>query len=160
MDRPPGEVLEALVQAGGDSRRLLITVAEPGWTVWMVSHFHYDPVWWNTQAAYTMTWDELGEQAQRFRLAFQQTGFALVDAHVRAARLDPDYKFVVAEVDYLKPYWDARPEQRSVLRRLIADGRMEVMGGTYNEPNTNLTTAETTIRNFIYGAGFQRGVLG
>ena len=26
-----------------------ITVAEPGWTMWMVSHFHYDPVWWNTQ---------------------------------------------------------------------------------------------------------------
>ena len=25
-----------------------ITVAEPGWTIWMVSHFHYDPVWWNT----------------------------------------------------------------------------------------------------------------
>ena len=23
-----------------------ITVAEPGWTMWMVSHFHYDPVWW------------------------------------------------------------------------------------------------------------------
>jgi len=21
-----------------------ITVAEPGWTMWMVSHFHYDPV--------------------------------------------------------------------------------------------------------------------
>ena len=27
----------------------LITVAEPGWTMWMVSHFHYDPVWWNTE---------------------------------------------------------------------------------------------------------------
>ena len=22
----------------------------------MISHFHYDPVWWNTQAAYTETW--------------------------------------------------------------------------------------------------------
>src|SRR5580692_9047290 len=25
-----------------------VTIAEPGWTMWMVSHFHYDPVWWNT----------------------------------------------------------------------------------------------------------------
>ena len=24
----------------------------------MVSHFHYDPVWWNTQAAYTSVWTE------------------------------------------------------------------------------------------------------
>ena len=30
-----------------------ITVAEPGWTMWMVSHFHYDPVWWNTQGQFT-----------------------------------------------------------------------------------------------------------
>src|SRR5512135_3297147 len=30
-----------------------ITVAETGWTMWMVSHFHYDPVWWNTQGQFT-----------------------------------------------------------------------------------------------------------
>ncbi len=143
---------------GTDSIEIL--PAEPGWTVWMVPHFHYDPVWWNTQAAYTDTWDEAGEEAQRFRMAFQQTGFALVKLHLQTARRDPDYKFVLAEVDYLKPYWDAHPEDRDYLRRLLADGRLEIMGGTYNEPNTNLTSAETTARNFIYGDGFQRGVLG
>jgi len=137
-----------------------VRVAEPGWTVWMVPHFHYDPVWWNTQAAYTVTWDEAGEEAQRFRSAFQQTGFALVDLHLRTARRDADYKFVLAEVDYLKPYWDARPQDRAYLRRLLREGRLEIMGGTYNEPNTNLTSAETTARNFVYGVGFQRGVLG
>src|SRR4051812_22948221 len=34
-----------------------VVVAEPGWTMVMVSHFHYDPVWWNTQASYTTDWD-------------------------------------------------------------------------------------------------------
>ena len=76
------------------------------------------------------------------------------------ARREPDYKFVLAEVDYLKPYWDTHPEDRADLRRFIADGRVEVMGGTYNEPNTNLTSPETTIRNFVHGIGFQRDVLG
>ena len=156
----PGEVVGATVVVGDATAPVRITVAEPGWTVWMIPHFHYDPVWWNTQAAYTATWDELGEEAQRTRMAFQQTGFALVDAHLAAARRDPDYRFVLAEVDYLKPYWDARPEQRALLRRLLAEDRLEIMGGTYNEPNTNLTTAETTARNFVHGAGFQRGVLG
>ena len=137
-----------------------IVPAQPGWTVWMVPHFHYDPVWWNTQAAYTDTWDEAGDEAQRFRMAFQQTGFALVKLHLTTARRDPDYKFVLAEVDYLKPYWDAHPEDRAYLRQLLAEGRLEIMGGTYNEPNTNLTSAETTARNFVYGDGFQRGVLG
>ena len=85
-------------------------VAEPGWTVWMISHFHYDPVWWNTQAAYTAMWDDLPGQAPASSGPdFQHTGFALVDAHLETARRDPDYKFVLAEVDYLKPYWDAHP---------------------------------------------------
>ncbi len=158
---PVGSRHELRVEAGaGLVETITMTIAEPGWTVWMISHFHYDPVWWNTQAAYTALWDELPGQAQQFRQDFQQTGFALVDAHLETARSDPDYKFVLAEVDYLKPYWDARPEQRAFLRRLLAEGRVEIMGGTYNEPNTNLTTTETTIRNFVHGIGFQRDVLG
>ncbi len=131
------------------------TIAEPGWTMFMVSHFHYDPVWWNTQGAYTSEWVE--DPPGRAR---QANGFELVRAHLEMARREPEYKFVLAEVDYLKPYWDTRPEDRADLRRFIAEGRVEVMGGTYNEPNTNLTSPETTIRNLVHGIGFQRHVLG
>ncbi|MDT4988633.1 MAG: hypothetical protein QOI74_2727 [Micromonosporaceae bacterium] len=138
----------------------VLTVAEPGWTVWMVPHFHYDPVWWNTQAAYTATWGQPGQSAAEFRADFQQTGFELVRLHLETARRDADYKFVLAELDYLKPYWDTHPQDRAYLRTLISQGRLELMGGTYNEPNTNLTSAESTIRNLVYGAGFQREVLG
>ncbi|MBG0728449.1 alpha-mannosidase [Mycobacterium avium] len=121
----------------------------------MVSHFHYDPVWWNTQGAYTSEWTE--DPPGRAR---QTNGFDLVHAHLEMARREPEYKFVLAEVDYLKPYWDTRPEDRADLRRFIAQGRVEVMGGTYNEPNTNLTSPETTIRNLVHGTGFQRDVVG
>ena len=121
----------------------------------MISHFHYDPVWWNTQAAYTSLWTE--EPPGRCR---QTNGFNLVAAHLEMARREPEYKFVLAEVDYLKPYWDTHPQDRADLRRFIAEGRVEIMGGTYNEPNTNLTSPETTIRNFVAGIGFQRDVVG
>ena len=130
-------------------------VAEPGWTMYMISHFHYDPVWWNTQGAYTSVWTE--DPPGRCK---QNNAFALVAAHLEMARRDPDYKFVLAEVDYLKPYFDAHPEDRADLLRFIAERRVEVMGGTYNEPNTNLTGPETAIRNFVHGVGFQRDVLG
>ena len=136
-----------------------VDIAEPGWTMHMVSHFHYDPVWWNTQAAYTSEWDALDFENSP-RAAFQHSGFDLVRAHMGLAREDPDYCFVLAEVDYLKPYWDMYPEDRSYLRRLLAQGRLELMGGTWNEPSTNLTSAELTIRNAIYGIGFQRDIMG
>lgn len=150
-----GQRRGACVYFGGDSVPFEFTVAEPGWTMFMVSHFHYDPVWWNTQGAYTSVWSE--DPPGRAR---QTNGFELVHAHLEMARREPEYKFVLAEVDYLKPYWDTRPEDRADLRRFLAQGRVEVMGGTYNEPNTNLTSPETTIRNLVHGIGFQRDVLG
>jgi alpha-mannosidase len=150
-----GQRLPARAHAGRTEAEFEFTVAEPGWTMFMISHFHYDPVWWNTQAGYTSEWRE--DPPGRAR---QTNGFELVHAHLEMARREPEYKFVLAEVDYLKPYWDTRPEDRADLRRFLAEGRVEVMGGTYNEPNTNLTSPETTIRNLVHGIGFQRDVLG
>ncbi len=150
-----GQVRGAVATAGDSSVEFGFGVAEPGWTMYMISHFHYDPVWWNTQAAYTSLWTE--DPPGRCR---QTNGFELVSAHLEMARREPEYKFVLAEVDYLKPFWDTHPWERSDLRRLIAEGRVEIMGGTYNEPNTNLTGPETAIRNFVHGIGFQRDVVG
>jgi alpha-mannosidase len=156
VDRPVvGQRRVARVHGARAGTPFEFTVAEPGWTMYMVSHFHYDPVWWNTQGAYTSEWREDPPGQAR-----QANGFELVHAHLEMARREPEYKFVLAEVDYLKPYWDTRPEDRADLRRFLAEGRVEVMGGTYNEPNTNLTGPETTIRNLVHGIGFQRDVLG
>src|ERR1700754_1655783 len=148
-----GERRAAQVHVAGSATPFDFVVAEPGWTMFMISHFHYDPVWWNTQGAYTSVWN--ADPPDRL-----MNGFGLVHAHLEMARREPEYKFVLAEVDYLKPYWDTRPEDRADLRRFIAEGRVEVMGGAYNEPNTNLTSAETTIRNFVTGMGFQRDIVG
>jgi len=150
----------ARVSAGRGRAELAatLTVAEAGWTMWMVSHFHYDPVWWNTQGQFTEARLVLPDEDGS--LPDTRTAFDLVRLHLEKARRDPDYKFVLAELDYLKPHFDAFPRDRAFLRSLLRDGRAELVGGTYNEPNSNLTGAETTIRNAVYGMGFQRGVLG
>jgi alpha-mannosidase len=163
---PVGSVHRVTAIAEGEHARTTaeghIEAAATGWTMWMVSHFHYDPVWWNTQAGFTEVWHDLPDLpwVDRLRPPFVRTAFDLVRAHLDAARHDPDYKFVLAEVDYLKPFWDVFPEERGQLRRFLADERVELVGGTYNEPNTNLTHPESTIRNAVYGIGYQRDVLG
>ncbi len=158
----PGGTRHVIVRAQSSSGRWespgQITVAEPGWTMWMVSHFHYDPVWWNTQGRFTQTWPLL--PADDGAMPEVRTVFELVRLHLAEARADPDYKFVLAEIDYLKPYFDVYPQDRADLRALIEQGRIEIVGGSYNEPNTNLTCAESTIRNAVYGLNYQRGVLG
>ncbi|HET9060886.1 MAG TPA: glycoside hydrolase family 38 C-terminal domain-containing protein [Acidimicrobiales bacterium] len=159
-----GEPLEVDVVVSfpdGKSERSLhhIVAHEPGWAMYMVSHFHYDPVWWNTQAGYTSAWDDLA-WAQDSRDTFQHNGLVLVEAHLERARMDPDYKFVLAEVDYLQPFWHLYPDRRDEIRALVGQGRMDLVGGTYNEPNTNLVGYETAARCAVYGMGFQRDVMG
>jgi alpha-mannosidase len=157
-----GTYQATVIVESGDERVTLpvrVTRAESGWTMWMISHFHYDPVWWNTQAGFTETWLDL-PGAQEKRMPFQLSAFDLVRAHIDAARDDADYAFVLAEVDYLKPYWDQFPGDRADLRRLMREGRVELVGGSYNEANTNLTHPESTVRNLVYGFGYQRDVLG
>ena len=158
----PGSPRQVTAIAEGEDGRAgqaaAIRVAESGWTMWMVSHFHYDPVWWDTQGEFTesrlLLPDEDGS------LPEVRTAFELVALHLDEARRDPDYKFVLAEIDYLKPYLDTHPEDRADLRRFLAEGRVEIVGGSYNEPNTNLTSAELTIRNAVYGLAYQRDVAG
>ncbi len=158
----PGSTRRVTVTMTGETARAQaqadITVAEPGWTMWMVSHFHYDPVWWNTQGQFTET--RLALPDEDGAMPDVRSAFELVGAHLDKARKDPDYTFVLAEIDYLKPYFDAFPQDREDLRRLVADGRVEIVGGNYNEPNTNLISAEAIIRNAVYGIGFQRDVFG
>ncbi|HEX6522824.1 MAG TPA: glycoside hydrolase [Streptosporangiaceae bacterium] len=154
----PGSTRRVTVTAAGDQAEADITVAEPGWTMWMVSHFHYDPVWWNTQGQFTEA--KLVMPDEDGSLPDVRTALELVQIHLAKARNDPDYKFVLAEIDYLKPYLDTFPQDRAYLRDLIRQRRLEIVGGNYNEPNTNLTSAESTIRNAVYGIGFQRDVAG
>ncbi len=158
----PGTTAAVLATASwpGGSTELAaeITVAEPGWTMWMVSHFHYDPVWWNTQGQFTETRLVLPDASGE--LPEVRGAFELMQLHLEAARRDGDYKFVLAELDYLKPFFDAHPQDRADLLEFIKAGRIELVGGSYNEPNTNLTCVESTIRNAVYGIAYQRGVLG
>ncbi|MEV1245845.1 glycoside hydrolase family 38 C-terminal domain-containing protein [Nonomuraea sp. NPDC049750] len=156
---PYGSVVPCTVTFGEAALDVEVTAEEPGWTMYMVSHFHYDPVWWNTQAAYTSPWELLSVDATT-RPLWEHNAFALVEAHIELALRDPDYRFVLAEIDYLKPFFDTHPERRADLRALLDEGRVELLGGTYNEPNTNLTGAESTIRNIVYGIGYQRDILG
>ncbi|WP_236052038.1 glycoside hydrolase family 38 N-terminal domain-containing protein [Nonomuraea cypriaca] len=156
---PPGVTVPCVLTLAGEALEVEVTAEEPGWTMHLVSHFHYDPVWWNTQAAYTSPWELLAGDSTT-RPLWERNAFALVEAHIELALRDPDYRFVLAEVDYLKPFFDTHPERRADLRALLAEGRAELVGGSYNEPNTNLTGAETTIRNLVYGIGYQRDILG
>ena len=112
---------------GGNATERLpfqFAVAEPGWRMFMISHFHYDPVWWNTQAAYTETWGA----AIQYRSPFQEPGFALVKAHLDMARRDPTTSSCSPSSTTSSRTGTPIPEDRDYIRQLLADGSAGVRG--------------------------------
>ena len=143
----------AVVLAAGKRTPFEFTVAEPGWTMYMVSHFHYDPVWWKPRAP-TPACGRKTRPADADRTTPSPWSL-LTSKYLKRTRLQiRPGRGRLPEAVFRHP-----PEDREDLR-FIAEGRIEVMGGTYNEPNTNLTGAGRRSGNFVHGIGFQRDILG
>ncbi|MBI3846015.1 MAG: hypothetical protein HY292_15385 [Planctomycetes bacterium] len=141
------------VTEGERDKGLAVTVRRPdtGWVLHLIPGFHYDPVWWNTQAHYTETGFRMGPETG--------SGLQLVQAYLDLARAEPSFRFVLHQLPYLKTFFEARPDLRAELGERIRDGRCELVGGTYNEPQSTLVSAEAMARNAIYGMLFQNEVL-
>jgi alpha-mannosidase len=110
-------------------------------TIYLVPHFHYDPVWKEDQATYT------------------RRAFELVSAYLDACEQDPAYHVILSEIDYLKPYWSTFVQRRNLIRSLAGAGRLHT-GGSYSEPNEMSIQAEGIIRNIAHGRAFHERVIG
>ncbi len=107
---------------------------------WFLQGFHVDPVWRDSQSGY------------------QALTFSNLSQHLRAAQADPDFDFFMSEIPYLKPYYDACPEDRVLIRDYVKNGRVET-GGSYDQPNETTISGEAFIRNILYGRLFHENVL-
>ena len=99
-----------------------------------------DPVWRDSQSGY------------------QALSFSNVDQHLRAVEADPDFHLWLHELPYLKPYYDAYPKDRALIRQFVKENRIET-GGSYNQPNETTISGEAFIRNILYGRLFHENVL-
>lgn len=122
--------------------------------IYLVPHFHCDPVWIADQNMYQEGGDELPKMT-RHPLGFLD----LVRAYLDCCKKDEEYAILLSELDYLKPYWDIYPEDRSFIRYLVARGRLD-LGGSYSEPNENSIGEEALVRNILYGRIFHQLQLG
>ena len=109
--------------------------------VFLVPGFHVDAVWVDSQAG------------------FQAKSLNNLDQNLRGLEADSTYEIFLHEIPYLKPYYDAFPADRPLIRRLVREGRIAT-GGSYNQPNETTISGEALIRNILYGRLFHENVLG
>jgi alpha-mannosidase len=145
--------IRAVLKAGAKPhvKRFTLTMPDDDWVMHFIPGFHYDPVWWNTQAHYTETGYRMGDTVG--------PGLTLVESYLRKCFEDRDYTVALHQLPYLKTYLEAHPDRFADLMSRIPEGHCSFVGGTYNELSTTLISAEATARNAVYGTVFQREIL-
>lgn len=116
---------------------------KPDLKIFIVTHFHYDPVW----------------ISKKGQVEYAEKAIDLVKQYIEICRIFPYWSFVLHELSYLKPFWDFFPEYRKEIRDLIKNENLEIVGGTYNQPDQANPSGEALIRNFIYGRTFQEKII-
>ncbi|MGQ9853306.1 MAG: alpha-mannosidase [Candidatus Oleimicrobiaceae bacterium] len=107
----------------------------PGpYTIHVVSHTHWDREW---------------------RYPFQEFRMLLVDmfdALIQLLTTNPDYKYFLLDSQTipLEDYLAVKPENEAVLRRLVAEGRIQI-GPWYTLPDTPEISGESIVRNLLMG---------
>ena len=133
-----GMVPSVCPSANGVTRlKKTITKAEPkrqGYTVYVVPHSHIDVEW---------TWD-YPETIRRVNAIF---GSAL-----RLLKSDPNYNFSQDQVPCVKPFLARlNDEDKEQFLKFCREGRFEIVGGMYIQPEVAEPHGELLIRQILYG---------
>lgn len=107
-------------------------------TLHMIGHAHIDPVWlWQ--------WQE---------------GFGAIKATWRSAldrmREYPEFRFSASSAAFYEWVEENEPEMFDEIRRRVAEGRWELVSGWWVEPDCNIPSGESFVRQGLYGQRYFR----
>ena len=111
-------------------------------TLWIIPHSHWEGAVFKTREEYL------------------QMGLPNILTALELLKKYPDYRFVLDQVAYVKPFLDRYPEQEPAFRKFVAEGRLQLVGGMDVMPDVNMPGGETCVRQILYGKGYYRQKLG
>ena len=66
----------------------------------------------------------------------------------------PEFKFMLSQPELYQYLKEEAPEKYAELKKLVADGRWEPEGAMWLEPDCNLSSGESFVRQLIHGMRF------
>ncbi len=109
--------------------------------LWVIPHTHWEGAVFQTREGYLE--EDLPNILQALHLL----------------RTFPDYRFVLDQVAYVKPFLERYPEQAAEFRNLIAEGKLQIVGGNDVMLDVNIPSGESWIRQVLYGKGYYKKAL-
>lgn len=111
---------------------------DKSYTASMVGNSHIDAAW---------LWDE-PETVQTIKSTFSNA--------IDLMNKNPDYKFTQSSAQYYKWVQEYYPDLFKEIQDAVKKGQWEITGGQVIEPDNNITSGESLIRQVLYGKDYFR----
>ena len=111
-------------------------------TFWVIPHTHWEGAVFKTREEYL------------------EMGLPNILKALHLLKTQPDYRFVLDQVAYVRPFLERYPEAAADFRRFVAEGRLQLVLGMDIMPDVNMPGGETFVRQVQYGKGYYRRALG
>jgi alpha-mannosidase len=72
----------------------------------------------------------------------------------------PEYRFVLDQMCYVKPFIDRYPSEVATFRELLSQGRLQIAGGTDTMHDNNIPSGESIVHQYLLGKSYFRKRLG
>ncbi len=138
--RKPVPPPKAAVMPGEAAPSTPETASTP--TLWIIPHTHWEGAVFKTREEYL----EIG-------LPHILTALNLLRTH-------PNYRFVLDQVAYVKPFLERYPEEAPEFRQFVSEGRLQIVGANDVMLDVNIPSGESWIRQALYGKGYYKRELG
>jgi alpha-mannosidase len=94
------------------------------------------------------------------REAYLEMGLPNILRAMAILKAHPNYRFVLDQACYVKPFLERYPEEAAAFRRFVREGRLAIVGGMLVMPDENMPSGESFVRQVMYGKRFFRRALG
>jgi alpha-mannosidase len=111
-------------------------------TFWVIPHTHWEGAVFKTRAEYL------------------DMGLANILKAMRLLREQPEFRFTLDQVAYVRPFLERFPNEVGDFKRFLNEGRLQLAGALDVMPDDNMPGGETFVRQMIYGKGYYRDKLG
>jgi alpha-mannosidase len=111
-------------------------------TLWIIPHTHWEGAVFKTREEYL------------------ESGLPHILQALHLLAEYPDYRFVLDQAAYVRPFLERYPEAAPEFRTFVQEGRLELVGGNDVMLDVNMPSGESWIRQVLYGKGYYKRELG
>ena len=93
------------------------------------------------------------------REGYLQVGLPNILAALEMLRQHPEYRFVLDQVAYIKPFLERYPHEEATFRQFLSEGRLQIAGATDVMHDNNMPSGESIAHQLLLGKTYFRDKL-